>query len=70
MDRTINPAAPNGKNRVARLVGSLIDLKSLPAKSEHLWHKRHAIEASIAIESIQDFILAANFYPIAHFQLG
>jgi hypothetical protein len=51
---------------VARLVSNLVDLKSLFAELKHLRHERHSLEASVAIESLEDLPLAADLDPISY----
>jgi hypothetical protein len=70
MNRTINPASVNGKNRVTGFVRAFVDLKPLATECEHLGHERHAVETSIAVESAEDFAFAANFHPVAYSQSG
>jgi hypothetical protein len=67
MDGMVHAASANGEDRVTSLVGPLVDLKPFAAKREHLGHEGHAIETPLAVESAQDFALAADFHPIASF---
>ena len=58
-------ADPVSTDRIAGLVGALVDLKLLTTPLEHLRHERQSVEATIHVECRQDFFLAANFDPIA-----
>ena len=64
----IDPAATNGENRVARLVSTLVDLKSHAAVSEHLGHERHPLELAIGVQCLKDLLLTADLNPLADFQ--
>jgi uncharacterized membrane protein affecting hemolysin expression len=66
MNRKVDAAPANRKNRVTGFVRPFVDLKFFATEREHLGHERHAIETSIAVESAEDFIFAANFHPIAY----
>jgi hypothetical protein len=50
VDCLMDAASANGKNCIASLVCSLVDLKPLSAESEHLGHERHAVELTVAVE--------------------
>lgn len=58
------------RRTVAGLVCPVVDLESLPAKAEHLGHKRHPVELSLAVERPQDFFLAPDFHPVADAQFS
>jgi hypothetical protein len=48
---------------------ALVDLKLLAAECKHLGHERHAVKLPVAVERVQDFVLAPDFYPVADCQL-
>jgi hypothetical protein len=70
MNRPIDAAAPNWKNSVASLMRPFIDREPLSAESEHLRHEWHPVELPLTVESAQNFLSAADLYPVADFQLS
>jgi hypothetical protein len=55
-------------HRVTSLVGTLLDTKPAAAIFEHLRHKRQIFEFAVTIERPEDFLLAANLYPVSSTQ--
>jgi hypothetical protein len=67
VNRLIDAASTNRKNRIAGLVRPLVDLKLSAAEREHLGHERHAVELPLAVECAQDLIFASDLHPLAYF---
>jgi hypothetical protein len=59
-------STPHGENGVTRLVRPLENLEALPTKGEHLGHKGHTLKLPILVERLEDFVLAADFDPLAN----
>jgi hypothetical protein len=70
MDCLVDPTPADRKNCIASLVCPLVNLVPLPAKLEHLRHKRHAVELAVAVECPQDFFLASYFDPVTYFEFA
>ena len=66
MDCMVNPAAADGKDGIASLMRSFVDLKPLAAERGHFGHEWHTLETSVAIKGAEDFVLAANFHPVTN----
>jgi hypothetical protein len=66
VDGIFHPAALVLVHRVTRLVGSLVNAKYLATECEHLRHEGHPVELAVLVESLQDFIPAADFNPVSY----
>jgi hypothetical protein len=56
-------------DRIAGLVGSFVNLKTLAAPLEHLRHERQALKAPALVECSENLVLAPDFDPITRTQL-
>jgi hypothetical protein len=52
-------------NRIASLVSTLIDLKTLTTIVQHLRHQGQSFKPAICVKSGEDLLLATDFNPIA-----
>jgi hypothetical protein len=52
-------------DRVARLVRSLVDLKALPAQTEHLGHERERPQCRVRTKGREDLLLGPYFDPFS-----
>jgi hypothetical protein len=65
MNRVIHSPALEVVNGVASLVCPFKYLESLAAVLKHLRHEGQAFELPFAVESLQDFLFAPDFNPLA-----
>jgi hypothetical protein len=65
MHGSFKPASTNWKDRIAGLVGPLVNLKPLAAKREHFRHEGKIVKAAVFVQSQQDLLAAPDFYPIS-----
>ena len=66
MDGRLELSRSLERDRVTRLVGTLVDPESPSAESQHLRHERKRIQATSLIKSREDLILAANFDKVSY----
>src|SRR5216684_4817304 len=69
MNCIFHPAALVVINRVARLVGTFVDAKTLAAECEHLRHERQIFQAAVFVKGDQYLFTAADLHPIPSFQI-
>jgi hypothetical protein len=55
---------------VACLVSALVDSELPSAKREHLRHKGHSFDLTVAVKSLKDFFPTADFHQVAYVELG
>jgi hypothetical protein len=65
MHSPFDTASANWKDRIAGLVGSLVNLKPLAAKCKHFGHERKIVEAAVAVQGCEDLLAAPDFYPVS-----
>jgi len=59
-----------GRRIITSLVGTLVDLKLLPALLEHLRHKYHSIQLAFSVEGPENFLFTPDLYPVSDFQFS
>ena len=57
--------SPDRVNRIASLVGSLINFQSLPAVLKHLRHEGHSLQLAFRIKRPKNLLLTFDLNPVA-----
>ena len=69
MNCPVDPASANGEDRIAGLVCSFVDTKTLAAECKHLRHERHIFQTALFVKRRQDLLTTADLHPISGLQI-